>query len=349
LFYPQKVSFPSFFLRGFKAELPQSFPDIRLFLPSISCGISFLSGEEFKTMLFRKFQFLSTVFVSFFCVFCVRNSFANEVMLETLQKQMREMQQMIQTLQITVQTQNEVIQRQTFRIEKLEEGGAIPQNIPVPQTLASVTPGAPRLVGISQGFNPEIGVVGSIEAQLTQNTEDAEGKDTIAVKELELNFAHYVDPYSRFDATITFNDALEEQNVKADIYFVSSPKRDIHFFSPTPKDVLKVKKADVFIHGGLDLEMWRGPLLDAAGKREFINGERTIDVSQGIALLEIPTSLSRVQGDIHAFGNTHYWLDPRNGKIIANNIAEGLARIDPEEADFFKKNARDFNRCHLSQ
>ncbi len=131
---------------------------------------------------------------------------------------------------------------------------------------------------------------------------------------------------------------------KADIYSIASPNRDIHFISPTPKDVIKVKKADVFIHGGLDLEAWRNPLLDAVGRTDLMppNGPRAIDVSKGIPLLEVPTSLSRMQGDQHAFGNPHYWTDPRNAKTIARDIEEGLAGIDPEDADFFRKNAEAF-------
>lgn len=133
---------------------------------------------------------------------------------------------------------------------------------------------------------------------------------------------------------------------RADIYYIASPNRDIHFIAPSPKDILKVKNADVFINAGLDLEAWRGPLLDAVGRVDFMPpaGKRAIDVSEGIPLKEIPTSLSRIQGDIHAFGNPHYWLGPSNAKIIAANIAEGLSRLYPEEADFFRKNADEFGR-----
>lgn len=132
---------------------------------------------------------------------------------------------------------------------------------------------------------------------------------------------------------------------KAEIYSIASPKRDIHFVSPTPKDVVKLKKSDVFVHAGLDLEAWRNPLLDAVGRLDLMTtGDHAIDVSKGVSLLEIPTSLSRAQGDIHAFGNPHYWLDPLNGKIIARNIAEGLARIFPGDADSFQKNADEFDR-----
>lgn len=130
---------------------------------------------------------------------------------------------------------------------------------------------------------------------------------------------------------------------RAEIYGVAPPGRDLHFYTPTPRDVLKVKKADVFVHMGLDLEVWRDPLLVAAGNPAFLGKARgAIDVSRGISLLEIPTSLSRSQGDIHAYGNPHYWLDPENSKIMVRNIAEGLGRLLPEERDVFQKNASAF-------
>ena len=139
--------------------------------------------------------------------------------------------------------------------------------------------------------------------------------------------------------------AREIAGDRADIYSIASPHRDIHFFSPTPKDVMKVKGCDVFIHAGLDLEIWRGPLLDAAGKIHLMwpAGERQIDLSRGISLLEIPTGLSRAEGDIHAYGNPHYWLDPVNGKGIARNITDGLVKLYPQDADYFKKNLQAFD------
>ena len=139
--------------------------------------------------------------------------------------------------------------------------------------------------------------------------------------------------------------ANEVAQDKIRVTSIASPKQNIHHYAPTPKDVLKVKKADVLIHEGLDLEAWREPLLAAAGNMRFLGeGQYSIDVSNGIALLEVPTSLSRAEGDIHAFGNPHYISDPENAKIIATNIAEGLAKVEPENADFFRKNAEAFNQ-----
>jgi len=132
---------------------------------------------------------------------------------------------------------------------------------------------------------------------------------------------------------------------KVDVYSIASPKQNIHFYAPTPRNVLKVKKAEVLVHQGLDLEAWRGPLLNAAGNPRFLGeGNFSIDVSKGISLLEVPTSLSRAEGDIHLYGNPHYVVDPENAKIMATNISEGLAKAFPQDADYFRKNAEAFNR-----
>ena len=62
----------------------------------------------------------------------------------------------------------------------------------------------------------------------------------------------------------------------------------------------------------------------------------------GIGLLQVPTSANRGEGDIHIFGNPHYWLDPLNGKVIARNIANGLERIDPSNKSTYENNLQAF-------
>lgn len=130
---------------------------------------------------------------------------------------------------------------------------------------------------------------------------------------------------------------------KAEVYYVASPNRDLHFIEPTPKDVLKTKKADVFVHHGLDGEPWRIPLVNAAGNSKlFGTSSAVIDVSSGISLLEVPAELSRLKGDIHVFGNPHYWTDPENAKIMIKNISQGLSRLYPDDAAFFRDNAEAY-------
>ncbi len=127
-----------------------------------------------------------------------------------------------------------------------------------------------------------------------------------------------------------------------DVSSVAAPQFNPHFIEPKPSDVLKVKRADLFIHAGLDLELWRGPLLDAAGNTRFFPGQPgELDLSQGIRLLEVPThNVSRSEGDIHLYGNPHYWVDPNNALIMANTIANKLSEVDPEHATIYEERLR---------
>ena len=67
-----------------------------------------------------------------------------------------------------------------------------------------------------------------------------------------------------------------------------------------------------------------------------------MDASAGVGLLQVPSSANRAEGDIHIYGNPHYWLDPLNGKVIARNIANGLERVDPSNKSTYEANLQAF-------
>lgn len=60
----------------------------------------------------------------------------------------------------------------------------------------------------------------------------------------------------------TFGDLVDQVGGEhVSVHVVAPPTFNPHFIDPRPSDVLKLKRADVFIHGGLDLELWKAPLL----------------------------------------------------------------------------------------
>src|SRR5919107_860428 len=126
---------------------------------------------------------------------------------------------------------------------------------------------------------------------------------------------------------------------------IAQGDEDPHFVQPKPSFVAVLRNADLFVTTGLDLELWVPPLLDRAGNRKVSEGgPGYVTAYTGIQLLEVPTSLSRSEGDIHADGNPHIHTDPVNGITIARNILTGLRRVAPGDAAYFSQREQDFER-----
>ena len=116
-----------------------------------------------------------------------------------------------------------------------------------------------------------------------------------------------------------------------------------HYVQPKPSFVPMLSQADLFVTTGLDLELWVPALLDKANNPKVTEGgPGYVAAYAGIDLLDVPTSFSRAQGDIHVYGNPHIWTDPLNAVQIARNILTGLRRVSPENADYFAAREKDF-------
>ncbi|MBI1882604.1 MAG: zinc ABC transporter substrate-binding protein [Chlamydiae bacterium] len=144
----------------------------------------------------------------------------------------------------------------------------------------------------------------------------------------------------------TFADLVKQIGGEyVDVSYIASPRFNPHFIEAKPSDVVKVKRADLFVHAGLDLEAWRWPLVDATGNAEVCpGGSKELDLSKGIELLEVPTtSLTRAAGDIHLYGNPHYWIHPENTKKMAETICNKLCALDPQHENIFHQNLEIFS------
>jgi zinc/manganese transport system substrate-binding protein len=116
-----------------------------------------------------------------------------------------------------------------------------------------------------------------------------------------------------------------------------------HYVQPKPSFVPTLAAADLFVTTGLDLELWVPALLDKASNPKVTEGgPGYVAAYAGINLLDVPTTFSRTQGDIHVYGNPHIWTDPLNAVQIARNILTGLKRVSPENAEYFTAHEKDF-------
>src|SRR5512132_1094730 len=95
---------------------------------------------------------------------------------------------------------------------------------------------------------------------------------------------------------------------------LAKPTEDPHFVDAKPSHIVTLNRADVLIEGGAELELgWLPPLLENARNSKIAAGApgRVVG-SEGIRLIEIPTSFDRSKGDIHSLGNPHFMVDPVN-------------------------------------
>ncbi|OGC94379.1 MAG: hypothetical protein A2142_05350 [candidate division Zixibacteria bacterium RBG_16_48_11] len=131
---------------------------------------------------------------------------------------------------------------------------------------------------------------------------------------------------------------------RIELDYIAKGYQDPHFVDPKPSYLLKLRRADLLVAVGLELEVgWLPALVKDSRNSKIISGKGYLDASEAIEVIEKPVGqVSRAEGDVHPFGNPHYWLDPENGKVIAQNIADKVSQLDPANSEFYQKNLDDF-------
>ncbi len=120
---------------------------------------------------------------------------------------------------------------------------------------------------------------------------------------------------------------------------------DPHFVVPKPSLITKVRNADLLITNGADLEIgWLPPLLNRAANSSLAQKGNTLELAKTVRLIDVPADTSRAGGDVHAEGNPHFHLDPRNIPILADAVASFLSRKDPANASDYQTNLAVFKQ-----
>jgi zinc/manganese transport system substrate-binding protein len=123
--------------------------------------------------------------------------------------------------------------------------------------------------------------------------------------------------------------------------------QDPHFVDPKPSFILAVSRADLLIVVGRELEIgWLTPLITSSRNAKIQPGSRGyLDASANVRILEIPTGqITRAMGDVHPQGNPHYWLDPANGRRIAQTIKNKLGELAPADRAYFDERYASFDK-----
>src|SRR5213593_4363179 len=138
--------------------------------------------------------------------------------------------------------------------------------------------------------------------------------------------------------------AREIGGAQIELTTLAKPTEDPHFVDAKPSFIVKLNRADVLIEGGAELEIgWLPALLDQSRNTKLAPGAAGhVACAQGVQLLEVPSTLDRSKGDIHAAGNPHYLVDPVNAKIVAQRIADAFCAQDGKSCDACRANLKKF-------
>ncbi|MDA9818051.1 zinc ABC transporter substrate-binding protein [Flavobacteriaceae bacterium] len=126
-------------------------------------------------------------------------------------------------------------------------------------------------------------------------------------------------------------------------FSATTAKQDPHYIRAKPSLIAKIRKADLLICSGSDLEVgWLPILLSKANKKIQIGKIGHFMASDFISRLEKPEILDRSMGDIHPQGNPHVHLNPHNILLVAKELKNRLKKIDSKNSHNYQANYNKF-------
>ncbi|MCP4040518.1 MAG: zinc ABC transporter solute-binding protein [Gammaproteobacteria bacterium] len=142
--------------------------------------------------------------------------------------------------------------------------------------------------------------------------------------------------------------ALAEQigGNQVTVFSATTAQQDPHHIQARPSLIAKLRRADLLICTGAELEAGWLPLLLRRARNAKVQSGRDghLMVADHLSLMEKPTRLDRSEGDVHAQGNPHFHLDPRRLLKAARVLALRLTLIDSENSKHYQERLASFQQ-----
>lgn len=124
------------------------------------------------------------------------------------------------------------------------------------------------------------------------------------------------------------------------------PGADLHTFDPTPKDIVKVQEADLFVAIGGESDAWSDKIIESVDNKNL----QVFRLMDCVDLVEEELVEGMESEEEEAGHDTieekefdeHVWTSPKNAIIIVENLRDTLCRMDTKNASSYKKNARQY-------
>ena len=131
---------------------------------------------------------------------------------------------------------------------------------------------------------------------------------------------------------------------RVNVYTATHALQDPHRIEARPSLLAQARRADLLVATGAELEAGWLPLVQRDSGNAAIQPGRPgyFEAAAQVRLLDVPVVLDRAHGDVHAAGNPHLHLDPRNVLKVGEALARRLGELDPPQAAAYQAAFRDF-------
>jgi len=131
---------------------------------------------------------------------------------------------------------------------------------------------------------------------------------------------------------------------KASVYIATTALQDPHRIEARPSLIARARGADLMVCTGAELEIGWVPLLQSQSGNAKIQAGRPgyFEAATAVTLIDKPERIDRSMGDVHAAGNPHIHLDPRNIAAVAAALGSRMASLDPGEAAYYRERQKAF-------
>ena len=131
---------------------------------------------------------------------------------------------------------------------------------------------------------------------------------------------------------------------KVNVFSATTALQDPHRIEARPSLLAKARRAQLVVATGAELEVgWLPLVLRDSGNAEIQSGRPGyFEAARYVSMLDVPVVLDRTHGDVHAAGNPHIQLDPRNLFRIGEALAGRMGELDPPNAGAYQAGYKAF-------
>lgn len=131
---------------------------------------------------------------------------------------------------------------------------------------------------------------------------------------------------------------------KANVTMILKIGAEAHSYEPTPKDLIAIEKSDLFVYNGGENDEWiENFLKDNLSKLNTFafTKEVSLRAEEEVEGMQPEAEEEHEDGEEQGF-DEHVWTSPKNDEVILNKLCEAIVKLDPENKDYYEKNASDY-------